>query len=605
MRQKLREVLYGIPIVLTSMLVGCINNYDECPPASEEANEPLSLSIRMLVPGMGNHTRADKTGDTEHSTEKGIGAESSINIDANDFHLLVFGEDGWQMLEMDAASVEVEKEAVDGSDDLVSYTLTSSNINNKEAGFREGAKMQVMVLANWESFDAGSHYSFANTSIKDGAESENLFLNGTDYNFTMPVDGTTTWIPSTTDRNFIPMFGISDYITLGDMSGKTTPIETSISMLRSLAKIEVVNQTPEEDKVEIVGCCLTWYNTKGRFIPNLLTGDNEKWNDQILPNTTLTYQVSSPSLPDEETTAENLNFALVDATDGNKIEVDEDEPDYADTKFVAYVPEMDLSALTPGARPVIEVEIAVKSDNGELTRQTEALFIELSEYSGKDAINPYDYILRNHLYRFNVKSIELGVSGKLEFIIETPWQQTWNESGQEEWDFEDVNVEFEEAFRWTESINYDEEPDNPLIPQRTLVITQDAPVVGTFKLKKPVKGTWSLALYADDNTLNNHFSIDVLKDGNWVEGGDAITGEVGEEITFRIIPTATNNDSNHYIARVVMTCMTFDGQIKEVNLTGGEELPTVGNNGYFFVKQYYSGFGDNGDDPYEANDLNQ
>ena len=139
-----------------------------------------------------------------------------------------------------------------------------------------------------------------------------------------------------------------------------------------------------------------------------------------------------------------------------------------------------------------------------------------------------------------------------------------------------------------------------LNPQRTIVISQDFWVEGSFTLNSPAKGTRTLALYGDDNTPNDQFRIDIKNGNDWIEKTDTYTGKVGDDVTFRIIPVAANNNTEHSRARVVLTCTSFDNQMMEVNLpyyhfdvTGTEmPKPSIDNNDYFYVKQYYSGFGE-------------
>lgn len=596
MKAKLYTILSMVCMLL--LPTGCSDKMDTfVPEYGPEDTDSLIINLNLTVPHSSIGTRSA-------NDLLDLGNEAENFIDIEDYQICIFDKDGKYIGKDLLSDIECTENSVSGG--MASYTLKAKlTLTNNEDKDRL-SKFQLMVLTNWKSFERsnaqpGFNYPSFDSYTLTGEAPTNIFKNGDDFNFTLNSGGNvTSWVPSMPmpsgeDKGkAIPMFGITNELNLNDVIAMAkygdAPVCT-VPLLRSLAKIEIVNNTQStqsEDKITIESCRLTAYNSQGRFIPYVYVDNEDPKNSVNAGWSDLDTQISTASLPatydNGQLDKENLTFVPLD---GGKT-------------FVAYLSEIDLNLIANDTKPRMELKIAAHGETLD-----PSYYIDLGEYNGEFSGNYYPALLRNHKYVFNINKVEVGVKGELNFVIETPWQQSWNDSGEEEWDFENVEVEFANSFQWIGDVNYEEEPGNELIPQRTFVITQDEPVVGTFKLSKPVKGTWTLALYADDVTLNNHFRIDVLSNGVWVDGADAITGDVGEEITFRIIPTATNNDSNHYTARVVMTCMTFDGQIKEVNLTGATELPTVGNNGYYYVKQYYSGFGDNGEDPYEENNLNQ
>ena len=393
----------------------------------------------------------------------------------------------------------------------------------------------------------------------------------------------------------IPMFGISDRIRLNhaiEMGKYGDAPSFSIPMLRSLAKIEIVDMVPGQS-ANIGKCVLTSYNTSGRFIPDV--AKNKNWNDSGI-------QIENPSIPEVLTSSQNLVFVKTE----KMVRPEGTTADEPKDCFTVYIPEMDFT-LDASSRPVVNV-YGTGEDNLLGT-------IQLSSYDESfQPKDPYDYILRNHIYRFNVMNVG---STELDFLVQTPWQQA--EAG--EWVYEDLKIEFEpdQEFKW--KFNTDPETNLPKwksgqLDERMIIISQDDWIEGEFKFISPSQAKWTISLYGDDNTLDDHFKVETGKrvehtdmEGGtfyteeWTPGGPSVSGNVGEDVLFRIVPTAVNNSDVHYVARVVLTCTTFDDRLIEVNLpyfvketfkVSGNTMtmPTLDNNGYYYVKQYYSGFKD-------------
>ena len=606
MREKSR--INAVMLLLSAMmLAGCnINDYGTCPPDGED--EILGLRIELTVPGTDPATRTGGTraeenvhGDGSFSMEDGSRLENMIDVD--DYKVVVFDKDGAMAGDVVMEGVTIEEPS---GGDHTRYTLSGTLHVSATEARTNLESFRIMVFANWTGFDTGYKYpadaDFSKYRIPpaDGgpiSDEENLYKDGTNFNFTMPTDRTDgsvikSWTP--TDGSYIPMFGISGPIRLKDAQdmGKYSdnPV-ANIFMLRALAKIEIVDMVPDEAGANMERCVLTRSNKYGRFIPDITLSENAKWNDND-------YQIGEPSLPENVEPLENLLFVRTTKSvrpKGADSDIDRD-------CFVAYIAEMDLNTTS---RPNIQVKL----------EGSEQLYpIEFSAYdeNGKPATGgEYSALLRNHIYRYDITSVG---STELDFVVETPWQTV----DDDEWYYEDLKIGFESGkeFKWTNisDENYpsfedvedgedgtDFEEDGLLNPERTIIISQDNWVEGAFTLNSPAKGTWTIALYGDDNTPNDQFRIDIQKGDDWEEGNDTYTGKVGEEVIFRIIPVAANNNTEHSRARVVLTCTSFDNQMLEVNLpyyhfgvTGIEmPKPSVDNNDYFYVKQYYSGFGAN------------
>ena len=591
-------VFLSIALVLLTP-TSCVNRDEVITSVTPGDSESLVISLNLTVPASALATRSENHGD-----DLGTEAERHIDVENEDYQILIFDSSGDAVDEEKLTDIKCTKNA--GSGENVSYTLTATlSLSNEDREKLE--TFSVMVLANWMSFEQSNtqanygYPSFAGYKVS-GTDTQNVFNNGSDFNFTLK-EQSNTWVPSMSDK-LIPMFGIIQDLNLQnviDMGKYGDDYCFTVPMLRALAKIEIVDMVPGEE-AGIEKCILTAYNTSGRFIPDI-SGDNVNWGDKDI-------QIRRPSLPDNVATSADLQFYKTKKTVRTEGATEDEEKDY----FVAYIPEMEVPD-----NAVINVKLG-----------NQVYPIKLCDYDQDGKPIPgkeYESLLRNHSYRFDI----IGVgSTELDFIVQTPWQK--ENAG--EWGYDDLKIGFESGkeFRWDFS-NYDPETKLPkfekgdILNDRTIIITQDDWLEGIFRLISPVQAKWTISLYGDDNTLNDHFNVETGEkikheiDGEdyytkeWNPGGPSVSGNVGEEVLFRIVPSAVNNSNDHYVARVVFTITTFDDQIIEVNLPyfnnkvyETEEMempmPTTGGNGYYYVKQYYSGFKDVEDnEPERPDDL--
>ena len=550
----------------------CIMEEDYVGLCPEENQEGVyKLDLRVVTQGM-----STRNGLANKYRTRGNEAEDMIDISGGDYAIFIVDKDGKILQRVEPGAVMMERDP----QDRYVYHLTGA--------FKPDAPIEearVMMLANWKNF-GGDYLAFEDLITSSSMTVGDLYENISDFNFTLRTEeegsNRKSWTPG--EPGGIPMFGLSD---IKSLQRPLMELGCDLKMSRSLSKIEIADMVPGGFDANIEKCVLTTYNTKGRFIPDGI--ENPKWNIEDT-------QVLTPSIPADPSPATNLYFEKSKRT--VNLEGVETEKDV----FTVYVPEM--KDLTDATRPVIQVYI-------EDFKQP--LNITFGDYDPEEGIplegHEYTSVLRNHYYRFNVIS---SGSALIDFEIQTPWDTS---SPDVLWDYEDFLIKFDgqdtseyqenKSFRW---IDVDEKfEDAPLnqTPERTIVISQDDWIEGTFKLTDPKLGKWMISLYGVGNTLNDHFRIDIKdpETGEWIiknEGWDVASGRIGEEITFRIIPTDANTTPDDNIARVVMTCTTFDGQMGEVNLpfvhknktAQGMTSPSV-NNDYYYVKQPITGFGSN------------
>ena len=576
-----------MPLMAVAILLGgCVADEGTCPP--EGTAKPLTLTLNVKVPVSSVPGTRSEANKTDHKPEAATDAENYISFDEGDYKLIVFGEDGNFLTD----DIQMQKASAGATSDdglYTIHTLVGEIPNPIEKGDNKKEELttfSLMLLANTEAFTpTGTSYDFASTSIADG-NPDNIFTDGTKFNFTMPSPsgGAACWTP--VNKQGIPMFGLVNLNLKtangewnGDKTGTTLNMVADMPVLRSLAKIEIVDMVPDKS-ADIDKVVLTKYNTTGRLIPDIMNTENGKWDQ-------LGTQVSSPSLP---TPVEEFGTSLTFTQESRNVVIGDNPEEQPKDVFVAYVPEMELTGLTGEDLPVLHVYL---KDNSK------PYTIYLANYkNGKPetetdgtTLKPYTSLLRNHLYRFNVTNV--GVNADLELVIETP---EWNVDDDQEWAYEDAAVGFTEEGKFTwKNPNYETILDDP---DRILLTgyTEDDASYGSFQFK-PVAAnnscTWTLSLIADDDTDNDHFTIQ-LKDGDeWKDCGDAVTRDLNKEkVEFRIMATAANGSAVDYTARLVMTVQTFDGRVAILNLTGTTTYEPSEEQFYYVVKQLTNG-GDN------------
>ena len=558
-------------LAAAGLLAGCsINDYGTCPPDGEDGR--YSLRIQMMVPNAGIGTRA-----SDHKEEPGSVAENFIDI--NDLRILIYdGEDGSLAMEIDQAKLE---EGHVPSDTYTSYFIKVGPIDpdwipNKLESFR------IMVLANWNSFDSSAgdtRYPFSGTNI--GAESPySIYKNDRDFNFRMPQSSNeSAWLPFMAESGgrYIPMFGISEILSIKNSSSAASSDGPTIdagriSMLRSIAKVEIIDESGDA----ITSVALSKSNQYGRFIPDI-TGENSQWEDQWGDGT---VQIVTPSLPANPLSLSDLKFVQ--------------GPDWENKKtFVAYIPEMDLSAGRPSFNMV----------SGQ--KQLSPAPFDNYDESGKvvtDENAHLQAVLRNHIYRYKV-TVRDDASLALTLHV-LPWDMEYDEHP---WYFEEPRVK--EYLTWTtttgevenpDEVDQGEEPryksngykDDPKTLTLTMKNSRIEYVEGTFTLTAPRNCKWYAQLVSLGGKPDAFFFVDgsqevevELKDadGNVVKdadgnpktvketqliyGPDSGSGTIdGEQIHLRIAARYDSVKDYDNVARLVIMVVYPDNMEHEVKV---------------------------------------
>lgn len=502
-----------------------------------------ALKLDVVVPT----DKAVGTRAAGHEEENGTAAESYIDMYDRDFHILIFGEDGRLLFEMTPPNADIQQsENEDGFTVYMLETIIEPGLVSDEL---KSAK--IMALANWNSF-GGGYTGFDGTRIS--GTTGNLYKNGTDFNFSMPDASGEPWKPSIENKHLIPMFGVSGFTVEGDASTLTSKIK----MLRSLAKVEIVDNT----KSGIGSVSLSKSSGYGRFIPDVEA--NPDWS---------ATGVTTPSLPSKLGDIDDIAFYSETRTVGGTEK----------TVWTAYIPEMHVaSALRPqdsDGRPSFDVTLK--------TGTTKSFKFD-NYYNGEQATaNKLESILRNHIYRYNVevKSAEFVLN--LEVL---PWDMMQEEN---EWHFDLPTVDEEKDgwLKWKTTYTADDDPDREGDPNGYNDKTEDLTLImktgtddyaeATFTLSAPLNAKWIATLVPLQGD-HNAFSFDEGYDSGTIDGepatirirnnSETVSDENNEA---RLVIMVEYPDKTQKEAVVVKPVVINDKTVK--NYTIVQELTEIGN----------------------------
>lgn len=600
MKRKSNILKFLLTLSMLPLMGSCV--YDTYPEPDLDLKDGVEINLKIIAGGMTTRT-------SSHTViSKGEEYESAINVSGGDFAIFIFDGPGNYLGRFEPGQILIKNMSTTtvGGVELFSYEI--SGVFQHGEGVEN---VQMLILANYQTF--GGNYNALEATFEShpgtgglsdlayffSAEADNKFAYS---NFT---DGNRSWSPQTNPG--IPMTALSGVYPVNTKTIDLGPV----TALRGLAKIEVVDLAPK-DGAKITECKLGGFNNTARFAPLVSSTVNVGWNTQ-------SSLVSTPSLAAAGQDYKAAPLGYVGST--REVVPNKETQKQVRNVYSFYVPEM---MLQQGARPTIAVNVEGSNKTFE---------IQLARYNGegkpatKDdgSIDYFDYLLRNHLYRFNVLSV--GVEADLTLTIDTDY---WDNDEDEyfyddmavtfapgkkfkwDWDFDNVDPldpkfeelgapRYEDVMQWTkEKLNTDW-GSNILAVQKS----DESGAFGSFTITAPERGTWTLALYCEESTPNYWFYIERWDDatGQWVREdqridpdnehnyiADTLTGKIArkgeapKEVKIRIVPKDLQTSPTPYKARLVMNVTTFDGRMAEVNLLTGEMYPA---NTPESAKQYY------------------
>ncbi|MDE6179763.1 MAG: hypothetical protein K2G02_01270 [Phocaeicola sp.] len=339
---------------LGGLLPACVYD-DEDAATRAEKTDGFNISIAISA-GEASTARAEGLPE-----EGGIGAENYINI--NDLQIYAFSTDDNNTL---LAQVYPKPD--------------DSDVAMDPSVVQIGNMYYLKAELSYDTFSKSKNQTFKLVAVANGNQSTvKTWTALTELTYTRaPENNNTSWIPQWGNSG-IPMFGVQE-VSLSGYNFKTNnefnPYTlNNVNMLRAMAKIEVVDQLPENLNAQIKEVMVSHYNTGGYLAPAWSEGQKE------------TEQVKSAHIPNNISSTDQ---SLVFQQQGKS--------------FIVYLPEYDL---TPdGTRDIISVKVGYNTGEDTDYKLSLAPYFEGKPVDeGKDQY-PWQALLRNHIYRYTVTGVE-------------------------------------------------------------------------------------------------------------------------------------------------------------------------------------------------------
>lgn len=395
------------------MLQSCGLVYDDVEKNQNPETDSYLLSIQLYT-GQPLSRASDDIVAAE-----GNEAESYIDFEGNDYRVILFDSKGEYITQLLPDNLRSRE-----SDQTKYIHKLWFEIPHGQ-GFSlpqdiSKLPLYVIVLTNWQKW-VDQYPDYTGKTLAD------LWEDGGNYNFTYPYlsqGGELTWMPNSSQKQLIPMFGIGIINNFNyDLSQKKNIGNTTVNLIRALAKIEIevsdeLYDNGSNTRFNVEECIITKINNIGRFFPNVT---EQGGVDEFIIKT----DVSRPSIPSSNVwERNNLKFRNI-STSGKNL-------------YVAYVPEMATGLLTLNTQTRPQLNVSISCNNSAVTGWTfNTKYLELAKYQdgepvGEGVNRNLFHILRNHVYSYKIQDIKVN-----EFKIITQYTVC-------EWvTYDDINIGFD------------------------------------------------------------------------------------------------------------------------------------------------------------------
>ena len=592
MRRMLNSIKILTCALCLSALTGlgsCIDDRSECPNSNDgnETVNPAEVCLKLRLSANMRGSRADHDSETE---AEGIPAENYINLD--DIQLLLFDADREFLQNLNPKGEPVRN--ADGSVDMILHIQDKYFMDNIGSG---GIRFYIMALVNSRSM--GAPWLAAWRKGAPGPDGNPLANGTTIEELCRQLQSTTMTVKPDTYKlleagkpavtytpQYMPMSGIQVYrVSDAELrgSGEENPFEldTPLSLLRALAKIEVIDKInytgqftaaldnlPERiQKIELAG-----YVNSGNLLPLY-----SQWQGTGVGYPLVTNQLTSPCIPvnalynnppkfDKDFSSVigwESDMLLDFERNGNR------ETDNAPV-FSCYVYEF----LNPAPGTTVNVtqppylNITIKGSEGSASK---IYTMRLANYTDGESTEA-DYLtelVRNHIYRYEITALE-NFKANLTLTV-MDWEAetiTWQYT-------ENVGIDQAGAIRWTngtyQAINQD---DAYVILKEDLSAAQCY-----FTISQPINAEWRAMFVPIGDTPADAFLFRTA-DGDET----SVTGTIdGNPIYLNIVPKDVNISGQQYQARLQIIVTLPSGTSMNADVCAGR----YGENKYFTVRQNF------------------
>jgi len=321
--------------------------------------------------------------------------ENYIDIPGGNYRVYFFGEDNVLLDKFDPIGFN----AVTGTDysKYEIYGRTPQSV-------RSLSKFKVMVLANWPVYPA----------VEAGKTTIDNIL---DSDFAK-YDCLTNQELSIDEGRLIPMYGIREYTGITFTAGERTDLDSPVTMLRAMAKVEVILDVDQD--IEFADVTLNGYNERGYCAPQRVYSQNDygqgyDWEHDYLHRLHLVGGVN-----DDGADSRQLPLRRVNKKTADKKET-----------WVAYIPEYrnvkvnaDGTADAAGAAAADEAYIDLRLDFQ--TPDEKPFRIYFAEYPADGTVADAAALKRNDIERNNIYRFTVNYGNGSLIIKAKKWENTYD-----------------------------------------------------------------------------------------------------------------------------------------------------------------------------------
>ena len=355
MKNVVRHIVTGTLMLLVLWGTSCSHDTE----AFGISDKETTLNIGFRLP-----TRSLKSGE---SYEVGETYENYIDIENNNYRIYFFTSANKFIARFEPDGFVVA-EGSDYSDYSVLGKAPAALVNHKN--------FKMVVLANWPQYGDDAMKA-GETLLADICDAEWGYFD----RFSSFELG---------PERLIPFYGVHEYNNIEFKSGEATLLSEPVTLLRAVAKVEVILKTDDHFDLSFSEVKIRRYNKKGYCAPkNVFSQDNYdhggEWKSDYVSGLHLVENSN-----DAEDKIQNFRFASQwTGVDGNKYE-----------KWIAYL--LEYQNIDAGDKySCIEVRLDVQTGEDEPYKVYFASYDESGKTDNNDNAKRFD-ISRNNLYRFTI-----------------------------------------------------------------------------------------------------------------------------------------------------------------------------------------------------------
>jgi len=361
-----------------------MSGLSSCVYDKEAGDEPMPmpgasmLSLEVSVPSM-----RMEAADGSNGYEPGVDYENYVDLTSNGLRIYIFDSRDRFITRL----IPLGDISIDNPGDKERYTVTGVLPNN----FPTTSDFKVAVLANWPTYI--DDLTAGVSTIDDLCKTEwAIFQRLTD--FKLSAD------------NKIPMFGIHEYTGITVNPGKTTVLDEDVTLLRAMAKVEVVL---DNEALSLSSVAIRGLNSKGYCAPAGVYSHkdydhNGQWTEDY---------VKTLNIPGyfNDRWSENDIAQMYRKSENNGSEKE---------TWVCYVPEYRNTDNSDGSENY-KSRLELLFDHQDDTDTPYQIYFQDYDTNGKPVAGSDFDIQRNNLYRFTVN---LSISGLI--IKVKKWENTYD-----------------------------------------------------------------------------------------------------------------------------------------------------------------------------------